>query len=328
MFTTHARTHTHTHKHTHTHTHTNTHTHTHTHTHTQTHTHTHTHSHTPSHTFTDPLNHTHAQHTHSVTHSLTHTLTHSPTHTHHRVNIPDTPNQLTPLTHSLTHSPTHTHHVHMLNTLTPSCTLTLTHSLTHSPTHTRHRLNVLDTPNHINVLFRRGSRFRYSGHTLRQTMDSEVRKQHDFQRFQFHIFAHKLSRKNSYNAYMYVCEIHISLKIYFFSAITFMYMVFVFITCLYVCFYMFFLFYLLLFTFLVCFFVVLFVTLVCLFVVYRSHSARVQKFSYENYAPGYVPAVDSFRRRPGIRAPTAQQQAPPTRQIFVERDVSRPAGYK
>ena len=56
-------------------------------------------------------------------------------------------------------------------------------------------------------------------------------------------------------------------------------------------------------------------------VVYRSHSARVQKSSYENYAPGYVPSVTSFRRQRGVKAPTAQQQAPPTRQIFVEKEV-------
>ena len=68
----------------------------------------------------------------------------------------------------------------------------------------------------------------------------------------------------------------------------------------------------------VCLFVVYMLVFSCLFVVYRSHSARVQKSSHENYAPGNVPVVDSFRRRPGIRAPTAQQQAPPTRQILVE----------
>ena len=57
----------------------------------------------------------------------------------------------------------------------------------------------------------------------------------------------------------------------------------------------------------------------CMFVVvYRSHSARVQKSSYENYAPGYVPSVNSFRRQRGVKA---QQQAPPTRQIFVEKEV-------
>ena len=53
-------------------------------------------------------------------------------------------------------------------------------------------------------------------------------------------------------------------------------------------------------------------------VVYRSHSVRVQKSSYENYAPGYVPSVNSFRRQRGVKA---QQQAPPTRQIFVEKEV-------
>ncbi|CAI8021794.1 Band 4.1-like protein 2 [Geodia barretti] len=103
--------------------------------------------------------------------------------------------------------------------------------------HTFFRLHVPDPPNRINHLLRRGSRFRYSGRTLRQTMDGQARKQqHDFQ---------------------------------------------------------------------------------------RSHSARVQKTSYENYAPGYVPARESFRRQGGVRGSGAArkpQNQPPTRQIFVERE--------
>jgi hypothetical protein len=102
--------------------------------------------------------------------------------------------------------------------------------------HTFFRLHVPDPPNRINSLFRRGSRFRFSGRTLRQTMDGQARKQHDFQ---------------------------------------------------------------------------------------RSHSARVQKTSYENYAPGYVPARESFRRQGGVRGSGAArkpQNQPPTRQIFVERE--------
>ena len=67
--------------------------------------------------------------------------------------------------------------------------------------------------------------------------------------------------------------------------------------------------------------------IVCLFVVVaRSHSARVQKTSYENYAPGYVPARDSFRRQGGVRGSGAArkpQNQPPTRQIFVEREASK-----
>ena len=48
------------------------------------------------------------------------------------------------------------------------------------------RLHVPDPPNRINHLLRRGSRFRYSGRTLRQTMDGQARKQqHDFQRSEF-----------------------------------------------------------------------------------------------------------------------------------------------
>ena len=65
---------------------------------------------------------------------------------------------------------------------------------------------------------------------------------------------------------------------------------------------------------------------VCLFVVARSHSARVQKTSYENYAPGYVPARESFRRQGGVRGSGAArkpQSQPPTRQIFVEREASK-----
>ena len=46
----------------------------------------------------------------------------------------------------------------------------------------------------------------------------------------------------------------------------------------------------------VCLFVVVYMFVFsCLFVVYRSRSARVQKSSWENYAPSYVPVVDSFR---------------------------------
>jgi hypothetical protein len=62
--------------------------------------------------------------------------------------------------------------------------------------HTFFRLTVPDNPTRINVLFRRGSRFRYSGRTLRQTMDSQVRKQHDFQR------SHSArAQKTSYESY-------------------------------------------------------------------------------------------------------------------------------
>ena len=66
--------------------------------------------------------------------------------------------------------------------------------------------------------------------------------------------------------------------------------------------------------------------LIDVFVVVRSHSARVQKTSYENYAPGYVPARESFRRQGGVRGSGAArkpQNQPPTRQIFVEREASR-----
>ena len=152
-----------------------------------THIHTHRNMHTCVHTMC-VLCHNNYVCEHMYLHSCT-THMYKPQHTH-------TPPSLTH-THSLTYSLTHAHsltHTHSLTHL-----LTHTHSLTHSPTHPRHRLNVLDTPNSINVLFRRGSRFRYSGRTLRQTMDSEVRKQHDFQRFQFHIFTYKLHKKNKKN---------------------------------------------------------------------------------------------------------------------------------
>lgn len=95
--------------------------------------------------------------------------------------------------------------------------------------HTFFRLSEVTPPTRLTVLFRRGSRFRYSGRTLRQTEQSgDGRKQHNFQ---------------------------------------------------------------------------------------RSYSERAQKSSYECYAPGYIPARESFRRQPGIRP--AQQ---PAHRIFIERE--------
>ena len=95
------------------------------------------------------------------------------------------PHTLTPShTHTLTPSLPHT----LTLTLSLPHTLTLTLSLPHTLTLTLslpHRLHIPDAPNRVNALFRRGSKFRYSGRTLRQTMDGQVRKQHDFQRSKF-----------------------------------------------------------------------------------------------------------------------------------------------
>ena len=92
-------------------------------------------------------------HTHTHTHACTHARTHTRTHTH---------------THTHAHTHTHTH----------------THTYTHTHTHTyMHMQAEQDPPNHITVLFRRGSRFHYSGQTYRQTLGSKGRKQHDFQRY-------------------------------------------------------------------------------------------------------------------------------------------------
>ena len=63
-----------------------------------------------------------------------------------------------------------------------SLSLSLSPSLRFSLSPLSLRLHVPDVPTRVNNLFRRGSRFRYSGRTLRQTMDGEVKSQHDFQR--------------------------------------------------------------------------------------------------------------------------------------------------
>ena len=62
-----------------------------------------------------------------------------------------------------------------------------------------------------------------------------------------------------------------------------------------------------------CLFVVYFANCLCLH--YRSYSERVQRSSYESYAPGYVPSRDSFRRQKGIKS------GQPARQIFIDKEV-------
>ena len=52
---------------------------------------------------------------------------------------------------------------------------------------------------------------------------------------------------------------------------------------------------------------------VCCCLLVRSYSERAQKSSYESYAPGYVPSLNSFRRQHGTR--TAPQ---PSRQFNIE----------
>ena len=56
---------------------------------------------------------------------------------------------------------------------------------------------------------------------------------------------------------------------------------------------------------------------VCCCLLVRSYSERAQKSSYESYAPGYVPSLNSFRRQHGTR--TAPQ---PSRQFNIEREVT------
>ena len=56
---------------------------------------------------------------------------------------------------------------------------------------------------------------------------------------------------------------------------------------------------------------------VCYCLLVRSYSERAQKSSYESYAPGYVPSLNSFRRQHGTR--TTPQ---PSRQFNIEREVT------
>ena len=49
----------------------------------------------------------------------------------------------------------------------------------------------------------------------------------------------------------------------------------------------------------------------------RSYSERAQKSSYESYAPGYVPARNSFRR--------VERRQDEPHHIFIEREASSSA---